>query len=283
MAAVRGVVIVTGAALLPKSPTSQQTLFFTGDCMSTTSRDFAKAMSGLPAMTSAAIAVRAALRVLPVVGRLDLGSAPHQRMTVLTLLCCRSAKLNAVLPSTAAASAASAYAGDVANDAAYDYVGDVAYAAASAARNPADAAASAADTAAAIHEDVSLARGARVSLGGLLGPTALDAAQLLVRPLWHDAIPIAAAQAWAQLKSRLLALDKDFDIWVEWYEQQHVGNAPLDEALEVKLLLSQERRSQSAAEINAHLKSIIRGESRRVSSTACAPSLSAQAAPGKRR
>ena len=113
--------------------------------MSTTAKDFARSMHGLPPKMQAAIAVRAAVRVLPALGRVNASSGTVQKAIALAFLCCRHAKLHMGLPSlaraaaygnAAAAAAAAAYAADAANAAAF--------AAAYAAANAADAAAFAA-------------------------------------------------------------------------------------------------------------------------------------------
>jgi hypothetical protein len=266
-----------------------------------TSRDIENALVDLPAQASAAIAVRAALRVLPVQGRLDLRPEYWGSLGLIgcTLLCCRLAKFLTIFPHSATAGAIAVIADlttraadqadgtafasynfgpyddeepteeQLAREKAYGHASAAARAAAAAARttiNVGGAAAKAVHSAifaecpgATINEDVRLLRG--VPRSPDLLPSGLTSADLLALPLWHDGVPRYTAQLWERLKSGLLALNMDFDIWVEWYEQQIEGHrTPLDTDLERRLLLSKEQLNQSVAKVNAHLKSIIRGD-----------------------
>jgi hypothetical protein len=268
--------------------------------MSVTSRDIENALVDLPAQAGAAIAVRAALRVVPVLGRLDLRSEYCGSLGLVgcTLLSCRLAKFLTVFPHSATGAMAviadfttraaeqadaTAFASynfgpyddeepteeQLAREKAYGHASAAARAAAAAARttiNGGGAAAEAVHSAifaecpgATINEDIRLVRGVPRSPG--LVPSGLTPADLLALPLWHDGVPHDTAQLWARLKSGLLALNMDFDIWVEWYERQIEGHrTPLDTGLEKRLLLSKEHLNQSVAKVNAHLKSIIRDE-----------------------
>ena len=93
-----------------------------------------------------------------------------------------------------------------------------------------------------------------------MGQSSLDAASLLRTPLWPDGIPDEIAERWEILKMDFRSLDAGFEIWADWYEARLRGD-PLDMEVEEKwTFLSDIQLSQSPAEINAYLKSLLKGE-----------------------
>ncbi len=240
-----------------------------------------KVLKDLPSDTQAAIAMRAALRVLPMLDTLDIDQPSLQRFAALIFYCNRTTHLT--LSQNRKTSAALDTARD-ALDAAFAPHND-ARNAALAARNAALAILTVLSSLTALFSPLdagrAATRNARVAARAaidtfnvqpsydirLIRPheTSLtDVPELLMQPLWQTTgMPDALHASWTDLQERLNALDMDFDIWIDWYEKRLAGNHPIDFELEAKLLLSEERLSQSAAEINAHLKSILRGTSER--------------------
>jgi hypothetical protein len=82
----------------------------------------------------------------------------------------------------------------------------------------------------------------------------------LARPLFW------AAEPWAQLEALLLAVDEDWEVWTEWYEDPLAGR-PSDQELELaRALLPNDLWQQGPKAINSEIRRLIR-EARNSSNT----------------
>jgi hypothetical protein len=231
-----------------------------------------------------ALAARAALRVLPLLGR-ELRRGMRERDEILSSLvlpCLRAKALPWVAgkyptndnelradASAAAFAAADARAVDAAAT-------DVAYADARAAgaisntdaRDAVDIAADAtAYTVSAT--DKAAATVAHTAVNATADALAADGAQIdsgrsggeLSRlPLWSIGAPDWAIENWRTLKSALLAANQDWEVWTDWYEARLAGDAayPPNEALEVaRATIPDEIWKQGPAVVNAEIKRLI--------------------------
>jgi hypothetical protein len=87
-----------------------------------------------------------------------------------------------------------------------------------------------------------------------------SAAELVGTPLWRNGAPNWAAVAWRDLKSALLAAGGDWDVWIDWYEARLAGDAarPPNEALEIaRATIPDEIWQQGPAAVNAEIKRLI--------------------------
>ena len=217
---------------------------------------FRKHFEGLPPKAMAVIALRAAMRVLPVLaqrGSWDDGpfaywneGEPAQH--ALALFRCFEVSLfvNTLTKTDPATDAAARATPDAATDA---------YAAA--AYDAADGATDAADATRAISGDIQFLKENRPNwFARRLGKN--EAAILVQEPLWREPLPVKFQALWTQLQSDLLGLGAGFETWIEWYEDRLAGT-PIDWDLEYQCaLLSKEQLSRSPAEINEHLR-LLRG------------------------
>jgi hypothetical protein len=80
---------------------------------------------------------------------------------------------------------------------------------------------------------------------------------LATQPLWPGEPPDWALEHWQALKSELLSLDQDWDVWTRWYEDRLYGR-PFNEALEVARVseIAEEEWKQGPAVVNARIKEI---------------------------
>ncbi|MGO8952936.1 MAG: COR domain-containing protein [Rhodomicrobium sp.] len=85
-------------------------------------------------------------------------------------------------------------------------------------------------------------------------PLQAEIARLLTTPLWQEGIPVGYQALWTQLQLDLQEFRSGFDVWVDWYQDRLEGKPFHWEVEREQALLTQERLSQSAAEINAYLK-----------------------------
>jgi hypothetical protein len=87
-----------------------------------------------------------------------------------------------------------------------------------------------------------------------------SAAELAGAPLWPKGPPRWAEDAWRALKSALLAADRDWNVWIDWYEARLAGDVadPPNEALEVaRATIPDEIWKQGPAAANAEVKRLI--------------------------
>ena len=210
-----------------------------------------------------ALAARAALRVLPLLSReLTQGRRTHTEvLSDLILPCLRATALpwvagkypthGNVLRTAADAAATAATAATAA------YVARAAATAATAATadDAADAAAYAATAATAATADAATADDATLIDSGRSG------AELAGAPLWPSgATPDWLRDAWRALKATLLSADRDWQVWIDWYEARLAGDAthPPIEALEVARATIPDRIwRQGPAAVNAEIKQLI--------------------------
>lgn len=62
----------------------------------------------------------------------------------------------------------------------------------------------------------------------------LSAQKLITLPLWpQNKIPPKLDIAWLDLQSELLELDKNWRVWIDWYDGLLVGNTPIVEEIEI--------------------------------------------------
>jgi len=129
-----------------------------------------------------------------------------------------------------------------------------AYAAAAAitVSNPHDAAASAAESSADAGDTyVATSVDARAIQAGMA------TADLAHRRLWLDRRPRGVNENWTRLKRALLALNQDWQVWTEWYEERRDG-LPAVEALEVaRVMIANEVWEQGPKTVNAEIRRLI--------------------------
>ena len=86
-----------------------------------------------------------------------------------------------------------------------------------------------------------------------------NAADVLANPLWEEGAPPEVGSFWPRLQSDLRSLEAGFEVWIDWY-QDRLDGKPVDWEIERQwALLSKEQLSQSPAEINAYLKALREG------------------------
>jgi hypothetical protein len=99
---------------------------------------------------------------------------------------------------------------------------------------------------------------ALIESGGSRDKSVALAAELAARPLWPGETPFWAAEPWAQLKPLLLAVDEDWEVWTEWYEDRLAGR-PSDQELELaRALLPDDLWQQGPKAINSEIRRLIR-------------------------
>jgi len=194
-------------------------------------------LEGQSAQTSVAIAVRSALRVLPLTIRQtqfqSRTTAAHQ-LAVLAGLMFRwtaralgTARYRVTQPGSdqiaieVAAGPAARAAAHAAVSASPDNLGDPRGAAAHAGYS-AEAAAEAVFAA-----DESLAAWAEVNFDIAIA-TASGAARLAEEPLWSGTPPLRANEAWVDFQAALPA-GEGWDVWIEWYEQRLRGGSQVED------------------------------------------------------
>jgi signal recognition particle receptor subunit beta len=254
---------------------------------------FKKQFEGLPPKAVAVIALRAAMRVFPVLAQRGRATDeafwfwPAEDRARHTHLICRcfqsSALVNSLTKDAAARDVAAASAAATTPDAAvraaavraaafaaafavyaavYADVRDAAardVAAASAADAAADAATALADAATAILTDIAQIRPSWIARQLRRTDVKEDPVFLLAQPLWPEDVPAEAARLWTQLQSDLRGLGAGFEIWIDWYQDRLNGKSFNWEIERQWALLSKEQLSQSPAEINAYLKGLREG------------------------
>ena len=184
-----------------------------------------------------AIGTRTALRVVPLIV-VYVRAQPVERSAAMALPIFRAIAApwvagkwptQGTAVSAAAARAASAAARAAS---AYAYVAAAAAAASASARAASDSAY--AYVAAAIWAEI------RADADAL--EKGLQADALMRRPLWTDGAPEWAEENWAKLKTDLLALDEDWHVWTDWYDDRlrgadHPDSRSLIEELELERVL----------------------------------------------
>ncbi len=175
------------------------------------------------------IASRIALRVLPVVGQIYSVDISKKLQTDLTETIFRANLISWVagtIPTHDITNSADAAATDAADGA--DAADAAAYAAARAADGvyvavyAADAAAYAAARAARAVYVADVARAAYATDIELL-EQGMKPEKLAKQPLWQGKVPPDVKEEWQGLKKHLLAFDKDWDVWIDWYEDILLG------------------------------------------------------------
>lgn len=85
----------------------------------------------------------------------------------------------------------------------------------------------------------------------------LPSHEIMSRPVWPTGAPDWVDRSWAQMKSALLALDEDWQVWTDWYEDRLRGlddprSRPLIQALEFdRIQIPNEDWEQGAKHVNA--------------------------------
>jgi hypothetical protein len=243
---------------------------------------FKKQFEGLPPKATAVIALRAAMRVFPVLAqRKGVEYAafwfwPAKGRAHYTHAICRCFQsavfANSLTKAATAAAANHAAAADAATAravAAADAVDAAAYAAADGAADGAARAAAYAAVAyaavartaapydAAILMDIAqIQRPSWVPRQLRRAGAERDPVFLLAQPLWPKNMPVEAAWLWTRLQRDLRDLDAGFEIWIDWYQDRLDGKSFNWEIERQWALLSEEQLSQSPAEINAYLKGL---------------------------
>ena len=239
-----------------------------------------------PREASMAIAVRAALRVVPLLGR-GLEEDPLEWPTTITLPSLRalaSVGTAVVAPirvadlqikvavdalegnSEAVFSAASAVSASVkeavdavatAVETAHEYTTARANAGSVAATHAATesaAAFAASDSSSAAYAIATVDDATKTDWDRLMD--GMQPADLLLQPLWpENEVPDWATAAWGAMKHDLLALNQDWQVWTEWYEDVLTGK-PFIEDLEIdcRLAIPQAIWEQGPAVLNAEIK-----------------------------
>jgi hypothetical protein len=233
---------------------------------------FKKQFEGLPPKTAAVIALRAAMRVLPVsVGPAFWPAAYGGRPFLLMCRCFQSSALLSSLTKDAAntdaaidavlavSDAVRADAAVVAADAA-DAVRAAAAAYSIGAADAARAAAAAVAADAATLTDIAqIQRSSWIARQFRQAGAERDAVFSLAQPLWPEGVWAEAALLWARLQKDLRRLGAGFEIWIDWYQDRLDGKSFDWEIERQWALLSKEQLSQSPAEINAYLKGLRSG------------------------
>jgi hypothetical protein len=231
-----------------------------------------------------ALAARAALRVLPLLGR-ELARDGRKRdeiLSALVLPCLRATALPWVAGkyptqgsdllayaraaafaaqdarATDAAAADAAYAaaraaGAITNTETRDAIDVATDAIASAVSATDKAAATVAHTAVNATADALAADGVQVAAGRSGG-------EIAGMPLWPAGAPVWVIGNWHALKSALLAADQNWLVWTDWYEARFAGDAadPPNEALEIaRATIPDEIWKRGLAAVKAEIKRLI--------------------------
>ncbi|MGD0184187.1 MAG: hypothetical protein ABSC25_02945 [Roseiarcus sp.] len=227
-----------------------------------------------------AMAARAALRVVPLLGR-ELTRSRLTRGEVLSAIvlpCLRAAaapwvaskypsyggELRAAAAAADNAALAAAFA-VAATDAAVRAAASSAAAACGAASGASDAAAALAAADGNAAEAAAYAHGFAAYAEAIAADAALidsgrSGAELAGMPLWPNGAPDWASEAWRGLKSALLDANEGWEVWTDWYEARLAGDAgrPPIEALEVaRATIPDEIWKQGPAVANAEIKRLI--------------------------
>ncbi|SDU14828.1 hypothetical protein SAMN05428979_1925 [Stappia sp. ES.058] len=223
--------------------------------------EFQQWLKGHPPEVAVALASRAALRVLPIVGRgkaasektVDTLFLPLLRATTLAWLFVDD-RNHARVNRAAAADAARAAA-----DAAAPYASAAAFAAADAAAADAYASADAAAYAAAYASAAAFAADAADAAAAALKSdreaieTGVPALDLARRQLWPGNIPEDLAGNWRELRKGLLALDPNWSVWTDWYDDRLAGR-PADLEFDIaRANLPEALWDKGAKAVNAEL------------------------------
>jgi GTPase SAR1 family protein len=233
---------------------------------------FEKIFEGLPPKEMAVLALRAAMRVFPVLGQGGHGADvafwfwrwPTEKRARHAQVICQCLQNSAFVNSLTKAAASDAT--SVAAYAAASDAADAAYAAASAATASAAAARAAAGAATtdAILTDIAqigrpFQRRSWFAREQRKAGAEKDPVFLLAQPLWPKSVPAEVSRFWAQLERNLRSLDAGFEVWIDWY-QGRLDGKPLDWEIERRwALLSKEQLSQSPAEVSAYFKGLRSG------------------------
>ena len=244
---------------------------------------FKKQFEGLPPKAQAIIALRAAMRVLPLLAyRRNSDAEPfaywkaakRDRHALATIRCCQASAFVNSLTKADETAAAAAYAARAADAFAADAYAD-AYAA-RAANAAADAAAYAASAAASPDTAYAARAASAASAAAYAAYAAADTAilvdiqriksikgaphkellALLSSRLWQEAVPPKFEALVAKLSSDLQVLGAGFEVWIDWYQDRLDGKQFNWEIERQCAMLSKEQLSQSPAEINAYLKAL---------------------------
>jgi hypothetical protein len=228
-----------------------------------------------------ALAARAALRVLPLLDRVFQRSSRRQATIYsdLVLPCFRAAALPwaaskylvhgkelsayASAASDASTAAYSTYPSQAASSAASAVL---AASAASPAASVAYAAYAASSNVAPGFTDFGTAAAAGIAADAARVDLGRSGAEIAGLPLWRDSAPDWATEEWRSLKSILLAADKDWEVWTDWYEARLAGDAekPPNEALEIaRASIPDNIWKQRPAVVNFEIKQLISLHSRR--------------------
>ncbi|MGO9771291.1 MAG: hypothetical protein ACLPSW_17410 [Roseiarcus sp.] len=227
-----------------------------------------------------ALAARAALRVLPLLGR-ELTEGKRKRGDILSYLVLPCLRATA-LPWTA--SKYPAHANELrveaiqATDAAIVAAAAAAVAKVGVAASAANAAVYAAETVNAAADSATYTAAAAVEAGSysafVADTVAYDAydadtavidsgrsgVALSEMPLWPKSAPGWATEGWRSLKSALLTANEGWEVWTDWYEARLAGDAahPPNEALEVaRATIPDEIWRQGPAAVNVEIKRLI--------------------------
>ena len=231
-----------------------------------------------------ALAARAALRVLPLLGR-ELRFRllrPDEILSARVLPCLRatgtawvgarypahSNELRAYAAAAAFAAAGARAVDAAANDAAYAdarAAGAIAntddYLAVDIAADAIAIAISATDKAAATVAHMAInATADALAADSVQVDSGRSGAELAGMLLWPIGAPVWATENWQTLKSALLAADRGWEVWTDWYEGRLAGDAahPPIEALEVaRATIADEIWKQGPAAVNAEIKRLI--------------------------
>jgi hypothetical protein len=85
----------------------------------------------------------------------------------------------------------------------------------------------------------------------------LSVSQLLDRPLWPGNIPARAKSHWYEMKSRLQETDKNWNIWISWYEARLAGK-PTDDFLELaSAIIPDEIWKEGSKAVNAYVSGLL--------------------------
>ncbi|MBT5812221.1 MAG: hypothetical protein HOI19_17745 [Rhodospirillaceae bacterium] len=90
----------------------------------------------------------------------------------------------------------------------------------------------------------------------------MSANTLMRYPLWNGSAPKWADENWTMLKSDLLALDEDWRVWTDWFDDRlrgadHPGSRPLIEALErERVLIPDEDWEKGPKHVNAMIAAL---------------------------
>jgi hypothetical protein len=232
-------------------------------------RELTDKLSDLPDVSRSAIAIRAAMRVFPVLALRREGSrdpfaywhmSQQDRHCLAILRCYQTSnfgtslqKLEPASRAAAARAARSAYDATTVSASATD----ASYAAATDAARAATA-----DAARAIGRAVTAAVAASEldaytsALSDDLSRVHNGATELLSLPLWPDGVPVRMTELWDRLRGDLVALNSGFDVWIGWYEDRLTGQ-PLHMEVERQwALVPDEILTKSPFEVNQHLKAL---------------------------